>query len=217
MIKYILFDFDGTLVNTNDVIIASWQHTYKHYLGHEVPVERITSCFGEPLLVTMEREFPGVDPQEAAAEYRSFQQANCHVMVKIFSGIAEMLERLVETGYVLGVVTSRTRSTAEFYSDMFGIKKYFDYMVCCEDTKIHKPEPEPVLAALRHFGATAEEAIMVGDSPFDVKCAAGAGVKSVLVDWRVTADKIDSVGDAVPDFVIGTPDGIFEVLAELNK
>ena len=53
MLKYILFDFDGTLVNTNDVIIASWQHTYRTYLGHEAPVEHITACFGEPLLLTI--------------------------------------------------------------------------------------------------------------------------------------------------------------------
>ena len=62
MLKYILFDFDGTLVNTNDVIIASWQHTYRTYLGHEAPVEHITACFGEPLLLTMAREFPNVPP-----------------------------------------------------------------------------------------------------------------------------------------------------------
>ena len=71
MLKYILFDFDGTLVNTNDVIIASWQHTYRTYLGHEAPVEHITACFGEPLLLTMAREFPNVPPEESAEVYRN--------------------------------------------------------------------------------------------------------------------------------------------------
>lgn len=216
MVKYVLFDFDGTLVNTNDVIIASWQHTYKHYLGHEVPVEKITSCFGEPLLVTMAREFPGVDPQEAAHVYRTFQQENCHGLVRIFPGIAEMLEKLVEEGITLGIVTSRTRSSAEFYADMFDISKYFTDMVCCEDTDIHKPQPEPLLLGLEKLGASAEEAIMVGDSPFDIKCANNAGVKAVLVDWRVTADNIERVGDMHPDFVIESPDGIFDVLSDLK-
>ena len=64
-ITTILFDFDGTLVNTNDVIIASWQHTYRHYMGKEESLEKITACFGEPLLLTMAREFPAVDPEES--------------------------------------------------------------------------------------------------------------------------------------------------------
>ena len=108
MKKYILFDFDGTLVNTNDVIVASWQHTYKHYLGHEVPVDRITACFGEPLLLTMAREFPEVDPADAADVYRTFQVENADRLVTIFPGIKALLADLKEAGYVLGVVTSRT-------------------------------------------------------------------------------------------------------------
>ena len=67
MINTILWDFDGTLLNTNDVILESWQHTYEHYYGHRMPVEHITKCFGEPLLVTMAREFPDVTRSIAAA------------------------------------------------------------------------------------------------------------------------------------------------------
>ena len=76
-ITTILFDFDGTLVNTNDVIIASWQHTYRHYTGKEESFEKITACFGEPLLLTMAREFPGVDrrnpPESTARSSRKMQ------------------------------------------------------------------------------------------------------------------------------------------------
>ena len=63
-VNTVLFDFDGTLVNTNDVIIASWQHTYMHYRGREESPEKITACFGEPLLLTMAREFPEVDHEQ---------------------------------------------------------------------------------------------------------------------------------------------------------
>lgn len=215
MKKYILFDFDGTLVNTNDVILASWQHTYKHYLGHEVPVEHITACFGEPLLVTMEREFPGVDPAESAAVYRQFQVENADRLVTIFPGIKELLVALKEAGYVLGIVTSRTRESALRYMDMFGIASYFDDLVTCDDTTIHKPNPEPLLLALSKLGASADESLMIGDSPFDIKCANNAGVDSVMVEWRITCDDTSLIDDAKVDYWIHQPMELMELLAGL--
>lgn len=214
MINTVLFDFDGTLVNTNDVIIASWQHTYMHYRGREESIETITSCFGEPLLITMEREFPGVDPQESAEVYRLFQQQNAHLLVKIFPGIVDLLKALKEAGYRMGIVTSRTRESALRYMDMFGITEYFEAMVTCDDTTVHKPNPEPILLGLEKMGITKAEAIMIGDSPFDIKCANNAGVKSVMVDWRITAGSSALISDCKWDYSIKEPMDLMKVLAE---
>ena len=216
MINTVLFDFDGTLVNTNDVIIASWQHTYMYYLGREESLEKITACFGEPLLLTMEREFPEVDPLESAEVYRNFQKENADELVKIFPGIKELLEILKTDGFRMGVVTSRTRESAQRYMDMFGIGDYFEEMVSCDDTDIHKPNPEPILLCLKKMGITAEEALMVGDSPFDIKCANNAGVKSVLVGWRITGDGQTLIDDAREDFTISEPSELVGVLKRLN-
>ena len=213
--KTYLFDFDGTLVNTNDVIIASWQHTYMHYRGREESIETITSCFGEPLLITMEREFPGVDPQESAEVYRTFQQQNAHLLVKIFPGIVDLLKALKEAGYRMGIVTSRTRESALRYMDMFGITEYFEAMVTCDDTTVHKPNPEPILLGLEKMGITKDEAIMIGDSPFDIKCANNAGVKSVMVDWRITCDNSALISDCKWDYEIKEPMDLLKVLEEL--
>lgn len=182
MINTILFDFDGTLVNTNDVIIASWQHTYRHYLGHEESLERITSCFGEPLLITMEREFPGVDPEEAANVYRDFQKLKADELVKVFDGIPELLAALKAAGYRIAIVTSRTRESAERYLDMLGLRDYFEDMVSCDDTNVHKPNPEPILLCLEKLGITKDEAIMVRRQPVRHQVRQQRGVKSVLVD-----------------------------------
>lgn len=214
MINTVLFDFDGTLVNTNDVIIASWQHTYRHYLGREESLERITSCFGEPLLITMEREFPGVDPEEAADVYRDYQKLKADELVKVFEGIPELLEALKQAGYRIAIVTSRTRESAERYLDMLGLGNYFEDMVSCEDTNIHKPNPEPILLCLKKLGISRDEAIMVGDSPFDIKCANNAEVKSVLVDWRITSDNGAVISDARADYEIAEPMDLMAVLAE---
>ena len=216
MINTVLFDFDGTLVNTNDVIIASWQHTYMYYLGREESLEKITACFGEPLLLTMEREFPEVDPRESAEVYRNFQKENADELVKIFPGIKELLESLKTDGFRMGVVIYRTRESAQRYMDMFGIGDYFEEMVSCDDTDIHKPNPEPILLCLKKMGITAEEALMVGDSPFDIKCANNAGVKSVLVGWRITGDGQTLIDDAREDFTISEPSELVGVLKRLN-
>ena len=215
MKKYILFDFDGTLVNTNDVIVASWQHTYKHYLGHEMPVEHITACFGEPLLLTMEREFPGVEPAEAADVYRSFQVENAHRLVTIFPGIKELLASLKGAGYVLGIVTSRTRESALRYMDMFDITSCFTDTVTCDDTTVHKPNPEPILLAMKKLGASPEECLMIGDSPFDIKCANNAGVESVMVNWRITCDETSLIDDAEVDYWIHQPFDLVELLQRI--
>ncbi len=215
MINTVLFDFDGTLVNTNEAIIASWQHTYVHYTGKEASLEHITSCFGEPLLITMAREFPGVEPEESAEVYRRFQIENTDQLVKVFDGIPELLEALKKAGFRIAIVTSRTRESANRYMNMLGIDGYFEDMVSCEDTTIHKPNPEPILCCLEKLGISRDEAIMIGDSPFDMKCANNAGVKSVLVGWRITSGCASQVAGARADFEIEKPMDLMTVLKEI--
>ncbi len=216
MVNTVLFDFDGTLVNTNDLIIASWQYTYKHYLGHEMSLEHITASFGEVLPVTIAREFPDVDVDEACNVYRDYQLHVAEDMIKTFEGIPELLKELNARGYRVAIVTSRTRESALRYLDMLEIGEYFEDLVTCDDTDKHKPDPEPILVCLRKLGVGADEAVMVGDSPFDMKCANNAGVKSVLVDWRITDSEKAVVTDAVVDYEIEAPMDLIDVLEELR-
>lgn len=211
MINTVIFDFDGTLINTNDVIIEAWQYTYKHYLGHEVPVGQITKCFGEPLLITMAREFPGVPAEESAEIYRNHQRAKADELVKLFDGIEDMLKAVKETGCKIGIVTSRTKESTLFYINKFGIGDYFDGIVSCDDTDKHKPDPAPLLLGLDRLGASPAEAIMVGDSAFDIKCANNAGVRAVLVDWRMTGDD-QKLRECNIDYEIKEPMELPEVL-----
>ena len=214
MVTTVLFDFDGTLVNTNDLIIASWQYTYKHYLGHEVSLEHIVASFGEVLPLTMAREFPDVDVDEACNVYRDYQLHVAEEMIKTFEGIPDLLKELNARGYRVAIVTSRTRESALRYLDMLEISGYFEDLVTCDDTNKHKPDPEPILVCLRKLGVSANEAVMVGDSPFDMKCANNAGVKSVLVDWRITDSEKAVISDAVVDYEIATPMDLIDVLRE---
>ena len=215
MINTILWDFDGTLVDTNEVILESWQFTYEHYYGRRMPVEHITKCFGEPLLVTMEREFPMVSPLESAEVYREFQKEYAYKQVREIPGLFDVVDELGRRGYKQCIVTSRTTESTLRYLSIFGKLYAFDGLVSCDDTDAHKPDPEPILLALKKMKCTKDEALMVGDGVFDIKCANNAGVKSVLVGWRITGDSQDIVKDAVEDYEAETPEDLLKLIETL--
>ena len=100
--------------------------------------------------------------------------------------------------------------------DMFGIASYFDDMVSCEDTNVHKPNPEPILLCMQKLGVSREDCIMIGDSPFDIKCANNAGVLSVLVAWRITGSGAPEVADAKWDYEIAEPADLLTLLVRIN-
>ena len=215
MINTILWDFDGTLLNTNDVILESWQHTYEHYYGHRMPVEHITKCFGEPLLVTMAREFPDVPPKDSAEVYREFQKDIAYVWAKAIPGVFELVEYLKEKyGGKAKNLTIVNESTLRYLS-LFDKGHLFDGLVTCDDTDKHKPEPEPILLGLEKMKSKKEEALMVGDGVFDIKCANNAGVKSVLVGWRITDSDNSVIPDAVHDFETETPEDLKKLIETL--
>ena len=215
MINTILWDFDGTLLNTNDVILESWQHTYEHYYGKRMPVEHITKCFGEPLLVTMAREFPDVPPKDSAEVYREYQKDIAYTWAKSIPGVFELVEYLRSKGYKQCIVTSRTTESTLRYLDLFGKKDLFDGMVTCDDTEKHKPEPEPILLGLEKMNSAKGEALMIGDGVFDIKCANNAGVKSVLVGWRITDTDNAVIEDAVHDYETETPEDLKKLIESL--
>lgn len=215
MINTILWDFDGTLLNTNDVILESWQHTYEHYYGHKMPVEHITRCFGEPLLVTMAREFPDVPPKDSAEIYREYQKDIAYTWAKTIPGVFELVEYLRDKGYKQCIVTSRTTESTLRYLELFKKGYLFDGLVTCDDTDKHKPEPEPILLGLEKMGSANDEAIMIGDGVFDIKCANNAGVRSVLVGWRITDSDKAVIADAVHDYEVETPEDLKKLIETL--
>ena len=213
----IFWDFDGTLVDTNDVILEAFKVTYDHYLGVTKPTEYITTFFGEPLRSTMEREFPGFDPVEVMEYYRSYQKENAHRLVKEIPGIREILEEMERLGIRQYIVTSRTRESTLGYLRMFGLDHFFIDMVTCDDDIRPKPDADPALKALTKAGCPKDEVLMVGDGMFDIKCANNAGIPSCLVGWRITGDANHRVGDAEWDYYTETPADLQKLLNELAK
>lgn len=180
--KYVLFDLDGTLIDTNKLILDSFKYTYKTCLNLTVSEQEILKYFGEPLIVTLGR-YSAEKAEEMYKTYIDYNESRHDDTVTIFEGIQELLSELVRQGFTLALVTSKRRKVALMGLELFDIKKYFDVFVALEDTELHKPNPAPVLKALELLGAQTCDAIMVGDSVYDIHCAHGANVKAALVKW----------------------------------
>lgn len=209
MINTILFDYDGTLMDTNEVVLQSWQHTFRTIRGYEEDPEVIRQTFGEPLVMTLAKLFPETPVEKSLDIYRTFQREVFTDFVEVFSGMFELLEELKYQGYKLGLVTSRTKDTTWAGLEHYGMDKYFDAVITAGDTDKHKPDPAPILITLDRMGSLPEEAIMVGDTMFDLLCAQNAGVKSVIVDWSVTMTT-DEKKQA--DYVIKSAEDLLNIL-----
>ncbi len=210
-INTVLFDLDGTVLDTNNLIVQSFQHTYKTVSGIEKDRDYIVKSFGEPLAVTMEREFE-IPTDEAIRIYREFQYDSFENLIDVFPGMDQVTIRLFNKGYKLGVVTSRLRNTTVRGLKKYNILNYFDCIITADDTKKHKPHPEPINMALEKLQSKPEQTLMIGDSLFDIKCAHNAGVKSAIVTWSELSEEEYMIEN--PDYIIEKAEDIIRIMEE---
>lgn len=211
-INTVLFDFDGTVMDTNDVVYKSWQHTYNTLTGKDGNADYIYKTFGEPLATSMEKAFPNVPVDESIEIYRSFHYEKFEDLIRIFPGIKETLEEVKKRGFKTGLVTSRLKKTTFRGMKKYNLEEYFDDVVTMEDCTKHKPDPEPINIALKKLGSTAAESIMIGDTLFDLFCAKNAGVEYVMVGWAKAVDAKALEGDAKPDYVINKAQELLQII-----
>lgn len=180
--KAILFDLDGTLVNSIPLILASYHHTLRTHLGYTMSDEEILTTIGRPLMQIFEELYP--ERAEAMIDtYRKYNFENHDRLVESIGGAEETLEELRKRGYRLGVVTSKSRKGAMKSINLFGLEKYMDTIVALEDTVNHKPEPEPLLAAANNLNLPPSDILYVGDSSFDIMAGKLAKMRTAAVLW----------------------------------
>ncbi|MCG8484617.1 MAG: pyrophosphatase PpaX [Clostridia bacterium] len=210
----ILFDFDGTVMDTNELIVQSFQHTYKTISGKEKKREDILNSFGEPLSITLKREVD-IPVEEAIEIYRDFHYGQFEKFISLFDGIESVIKELFDRGYKLGIVTSRLKRTTMMGLTKYGIDQYFKTIVAADDCTLHKPHPEPILKALEKLGSQPEKALMIGDSPFDIKSARNANVKSAVVSWSVLSKELYM--NEKPNYVINKVEDILILVDNINN
>jgi len=178
----VLFDLDGTLIDSGPMILASFRHATRSVLGRDIPDRELVASTGGSKLEDQMSVFDADRVDELVAAYRT-HNTPLHNELECCVGIERVLAELKGQGRTLGVVTAKRRMTVELAFRRLGIERWFDVVVTCDDTAAHKPDPEPILLALERLGARPEDAAYVGDSPFDIGAARAAGVFAVAVSW----------------------------------
>ena len=195
----VLFDFDGTLMDSGNAVVASFLHAFEVFGDPEdFTEERKVEVMGPPLEVSLGKFFPDHNVREVMDEYRSFQVKHLKELMKPMDHMHELLAWLKEEGYPLGIVTSRIRPSLEHILELFDMRQYFDVLVCPDDGIRPKPSPEGILLACRELGT--EESIYVGDSISDLQAGRNAG--STVIAFLSHPGKNEALKVFGPDYAV---------------
>ena len=180
--RTVLFDLDGTLIDSGAIILASMRHAAEVVLGRAIPESELMAAVGGPGLVEQMSALDFARTDELVRAYREHNEP-LHAGLQCCPGVLEVLATLKREGRRLGIVTAKRRATVQLAFDVVPMEHLFDVVVGADDTERHKPHPEPLLAALERLDSPPAEAAYVGDSPFDVRAARAAGVHAIAVTW----------------------------------
>ncbi|MEJ2481585.1 MAG: HAD-IA family hydrolase [Gemmatimonadota bacterium] len=212
--RTVVFDLDGTLIDSEDLILASFRHTMRTHFGEAPPDESWRRTIGRPLAVQV-RDFARTD-EEAEAMIRTYTDHNLSQhdrLVRAFDGIREALEELLRRGRTLAIATSKRRTATRMGLAACGLPEHwFASIVTADDVTRHKPDAEPVLRALSQSGEErTESAVFVGDSVHDMRSGRAAGVATAAVLWGPNDRAV--LSPESPDLWIERPEEIPELIA----
>lgn len=186
MYRAVIFDVDGTLINTEKSILLSLQKTLKELLNKVYQESELEFSLGIPGEYTIRKlQFP--DPAEAFETWSGYIDENRHLN-SLFDGVKTLLKELQKTDMVTGIVTSRTRTECDSDPLLQSLLCYVDHCICADDTVKHKPFGEPLLQFMKDTSIQPKDAIYIGDTIYDRQCAENAGVDFILAGWGTRED-----------------------------
>ncbi len=183
-----LFDADGTLFDTVDLICSCFQYVAEKYAGKTMDRSIIINGIGLPLKSQLITHLGAeLDHDRILDDYLQYQLSIMENSIHPFPHVTETLERLKSAGKKLAIVTSRRRFSMEKILESTDTAKYFDVLVTPEDTARHKPDAEPALKAMSLLGADKTSTVFTGDALYDICSGAGAGIDTIFVNWSHAA------------------------------
>lgn len=198
-ITTLLFDFDGTLLDTNELIIQSFEQVLNSRYPGQYTREDILPFMGP----TLKESFDTVDADLSDVliqEYRTWNLANHDQLVKEFDGVSETLQRLKENGMKMAIVSTKRNNMVMRGLQLMGLEDFFDTVIGLDDVQRPKPDPEPLLLALERLGSKPEEALMIGDNTHDIGGGKNAGVRTAGVAWSLKGEAF--IRSLEPDYVL---------------
>ncbi|HEX2985262.1 MAG TPA: HAD family hydrolase [Caproiciproducens sp.] len=205
--SHVVFDIDGTLLDTQEMILRSLSETLRRFCGLTVPPEKLTFALGIPGEDAL-RQLQINSPAEICEQWNTVAKEYAQ-SIRVFPEIQETLHWLSDKKVCLGIITSRTKTEYEKDFVPFGLAPIFSIVICADDAPRHKPYADPMEAYLRKSGADRREVLYIGDSCYDMECAGAAGVPCALALWGCrNPDKI------VSDYRFQTPRDIRNILEE---
>jgi HAD superfamily hydrolase (TIGR01509 family) len=199
-----IFDMDGTLTRTNELIFASFNHVAQKYLGKVFTPPEIIALFGPPEEGALRKIFGSDRVPTVMDELCEFYRLHHNALASLHPGVDEILCYLKAHGVKLALFTGKGTRTATITLEAFHLSQFFDLVVSGNDVANHKPHPEGILKVLETFHVRPEEVLMVGDSLTDIKASRAAGVRVASVLWD-SYDR-ERVLQAKAEFVFHTVD-----------
>jgi pyrophosphatase PpaX len=206
----VLFDLDGTLIDSGAMILSSFRHATRTVLEREIPDEELAALVGGMNIRDQMQTLAPDKVEELVRVYRAHNEP-LHADLQAFPGVEDILGKLSSQGRKLGIVTAKRRRTVDLAFAVLPIERFFDVVVTSGDTERHKPHPDPVLLALERLNANGARAAFVGDSPFDVGAGKAAGTFTVGVSWGGLHPE-ERLVEAGADVVVHKPEDLLDVL-----
>ncbi|MDB4882844.1 MAG: HAD-superfamily hydrolase, subfamily variant 1 [Gemmatimonadetes bacterium] len=211
----LLFDLDGTLIDSIELILGAMRHAFAGFPGHAPTDEEWRAGIGIPLQTALgQYSTDEAELERLFGRYREYQLEHHDVLVKPYEGIVDAIQQFADAGHPMALVTSKSDWMAVKALVLVGLDALIPIVVGCDTCINHKPHPEPVERALALLDATADNALFVGDSPHDVQSGRAAKVYTVGVTWGAfRREEMDASG---ADVVIDRVSELREVVARFS-
>lgn len=213
----VLFDLDGTVLDTHDAILDSMRYATHKVLNRVIPDEVLLAEVGQPLVTQMRTFAPDEETaQELLVAYRSRNEVDLDQKTAPFSGIEQLVRALKNKGFTVAVVTSKREVLASESLKSFGMYDLFARVNGMESSAGHKPDPDPLLQAAKDLRVSIDRCMYIGDSPYDLQAANAAHIPCVGVTWGKFFGR-EVLEPEHPAFLVNSMDELHQAILTLAQ